>query len=44
MGELTTEVTYIKKYFIGMPIKTLQKYRETYYGEVKDCDDCILSV
>ena len=42
MGELTTKVTYIKKYFLGHPIRTLHKYRETYYGEVKDCKDCNL--
>lgn len=44
MGELTTKVTYVKKYFLGLPVKTLHKYRETYYGEVKDCDDCILFI
>ncbi|MFT4683817.1 MAG: hypothetical protein ACI9M9_001340 [Flavobacteriaceae bacterium] len=44
MGELTTKVTYIKRYFLGLPIKTLHKYRETYYGEVKNIDDCILFV
>ncbi|WP_084158127.1 hypothetical protein [Gaetbulibacter saemankumensis] len=44
MGELTTKVTYIKKYLFGYPIKTIHKYRETYYGEVKDCDDCLLFI
>ena len=44
MGELTTKVTYIKKYLFGLPIKTLHKYRETYYGEVKDCQDCMLFI
>ena len=44
MGELTTKVTYIKKYLFGWPIKTLHKYRETYYGEVKDCSDCSLFI
>lgn len=44
MGELTTRVTYVKKYFLGLPVKTLHKYRETYYGEVKDCNDCILFI
>ncbi|KAA5821923.1 hypothetical protein FPF71_15560 [Algibacter amylolyticus] len=44
MGELTTKVTYVKKYLLGLPIKTLHKYRETYYGEVKDCKDCFLFV
>lgn len=43
MGRLTAKNTYIKKYFFGIPIKTLHKYRETYYGEVKDCNDCVLS-
>jgi len=40
MGELTTQVTYIKRYIMGLLIRTLHKYRETYYGEVKDCKDC----
>ncbi|NER09995.1 hypothetical protein SAMN06265375_101477 [Muriicola jejuensis] len=44
MGRLTTKVTYIKKYVAGIPVKTLHKYRETYYGEVKDCDVCQLYV
>jgi hypothetical protein len=44
MGELTTKVTYIKNYLFGLPLKTIYKYRETYYGEVKDCNDCILFV
>ncbi|WP_228530353.1 hypothetical protein [Tamlana sp. I1] len=44
MGELTTKVTYIRKYLFGLPVKTLHKYRATYYGEVKDCNDCMLFV
>ena len=44
MGELTTKVTYIKKYLAGIPIKTIHKYRETYYGKVKKCDDCHLFI
>ncbi|SDQ21859.1 hypothetical protein [Flagellimonas zhangzhouensis] len=44
MGELTTQVTYIKQYILGLPFRTLHKYRETYYGEVKDCADCNLFV
>ncbi|PKQ46959.1 hypothetical protein [Confluentibacter flavum] len=44
MGELNTKVTYIKKYMFGLPVKTLHKYRETYYGEVKDCNDCSLFI
>lgn len=44
MGKLTAKVTYIKKYLFGFPISTLHKYRETYYGEVKDYDDCNLFI
>ena len=42
MGELQTDVTYIKKYFLFFPLETIHKYRETYYGEVKACSDCNL--
>ena len=44
MGVLTTKVTYIKKYLFGYPIKTLHKYRSTYYGQVKDTKDCMLFI
>jgi hypothetical protein len=44
MGKLTTKVTRIQQYVFGIPIKTLHKYRETYYGEIKDCEDCNLLV
>jgi hypothetical protein len=44
MGELTTKVTYIKRCLFGIPVKTLHKYRETYYGEVKDTKDCMLFI
>ena len=40
MGQLTTNVTHIEKRVLGLSIKTLHKYRKTYYGEVKSCDDC----
>lgn len=43
MGILTTNVVYIQKTLLNIPIKTLHKYRETYYGEVKDCDMCRIS-
>lgn len=43
MGIITAKVTYIKKIVLGFPVKTLHKYRETYYGEVKDCNDCNLA-
>ncbi|WP_405609313.1 hypothetical protein [Polaribacter sp. Asnod1-A03] len=44
MGSLETKVTYIKKtLFNVIPIETVHKYRETYYGEIKDCEDCLLS-
>lgn len=42
MGKLQTRVTYIRKRILSFPIRTLHKYRETYYGEVKDCADCNL--
>lgn len=43
-GELTSKVTRIKKYILGIPVKTLHKYRKTYDGEVKSCEDCNVSV
>ena len=43
MGELFTNVTYIKQRFLNIPYKTLHKYRETYYGEIKDCEECSLA-
>lgn len=43
MGTLQTRVTYIRKSLLGIPLKTLHKYRDTYYGEVKDCAECCLS-
>ncbi|MDO6490028.1 MAG: hypothetical protein ABJD66_14855 [Cellulophaga sp.] len=44
MGQLVAKVTYVKKYVLGIPVKTLYKYRQTYYGEIKDCKDCHLFV
>ena len=44
MGRLETRVIYIQKYLLGLPIKTIHKYRETYYGEVKDCENCNLFI
>ncbi|WP_445383096.1 hypothetical protein [Robiginitalea sp. IMCC43444] len=43
MGRLHTRVTYIRKFLLGIPVRTLHKYRETYYGEVKDCEDCLIA-
>ncbi len=43
MGSLNTKVTYIKKRFLKFPVATIHKYRETYYGEIKDCADCRLA-
>lgn len=40
MGMFTAKVVYVKKRFLNIPFKTIHKYRETYYGKVKDCDDC----
>ena len=28
MGELSAKTTYIRKYVLGIPVKTLYKYRE----------------
>ena len=42
MGRLHTKVTYIRKKILGLPCRTLHKYRETYYGEVKDCRECVI--
>ncbi|PQJ75664.1 hypothetical protein [Polaribacter gangjinensis] len=44
MGMLNSRVTFVKKYLFGIPIKTIHKYRETYYGEIKNCDDCNLFI
>jgi hypothetical protein len=43
MGRLKCKVTRIYKSFLGIPFKLIHKYRETYYGEVKECDDCEIS-
>ena len=43
IGMLNARVTYIKQTFLNIPIRTLHSYRETYYGEVKDCCECVLS-
>ncbi|GLB51071.1 hypothetical protein NBRC110019_01100 [Neptunitalea chrysea] len=43
MGMFNAKVTYIQKTFASIPYKTLHKYRETYYGKVKDCSDCVIS-
>jgi len=42
MGILSSNVTYIRKKVLGIPLKPLHKYRETYYGSVKDCTECKL--
>lgn len=44
MGMLNSRVTSIKKYFLFIPLTTIHKYRETYYGEIKDCEDCNLFI
>lgn len=44
MGRVNAQVTRIQKAFLGVfPIKTVHKYRETYQGEIKDCEECKLS-
>lgn len=42
MGRLVTRVTTIKLYLFGIPIKTYHKFRETYYGEIKEVEACEL--
>lgn len=42
MGRLKCKVTRIYKTFLGIPYKEIHAYRETYYGEVKELDDCNL--
>ena len=42
MGRIVVSITRIRKTFLGLPYKTLHKYRETYHGKVKDVDDCDL--
>ena len=44
MGMLNCKVISIKKYLFGIPIQTLHKYRETYYGDTKNSDDCNLFI
>ncbi|MDT0555891.1 hypothetical protein [Patiriisocius hiemis] len=43
MGMFTAKVVYVKKTILSIPFKTIHKYRETYYGKVKDCEACNLS-
>jgi hypothetical protein len=43
MGRLCAQVTRIQRHFLGIPYKTVHKYRETYNGEVKDCTECNIS-
>ena len=44
MGHLKSKVTVVKLYLFGLvPIKIIHKYRETYYGKIKDVKDCELS-
>lgn len=42
MGKLNCRVTRIYKTFLGIPYKVLYAYRETYYGKVKDLEECKL--
>lgn len=42
MGKLRTRVTRIYKTLLGIPYKVIYEYRETYYGEIKDLDECKL--
>jgi hypothetical protein len=42
LGECTIKITYIKKYFLGVPLKTIHKYRQMYYGKIKNQNDSVL--
>ena len=44
MGRLHTKVTYIKRTLLNIiTLKTIHKYRQTYYGKIKDCEECVLT-
>lgn len=43
IGLLKTKQTCIYKTFLGIPYKVLDEYRETYYGEIIDNKNIILS-
>lgn len=43
MGRLTVMVTRIYKCIMGFKTKKLYEYRETYFGEVKETKNCVLS-
>lgn len=43
MGRLCAQVTRIQRHILGIPVQTIHKYRETYSGEIKDCEDCEIS-
>ena len=44
MGRLHTNVTYIKRTLFNIiPLRTIHKYRKTYYGKIKDCEECVLT-
>lgn len=43
MGRLKCRVTRVYKTIFGIPYKEVHAYRETYYGEVKELDDCKLN-
>jgi hypothetical protein len=44
MGRLHTKVTYIKRTLLNIiNLETIHKYRQTYYGKIKDCEECVLT-
>lgn len=43
MGTICVQVTRIQKTFMGIPFETVYKYRQTYTGEIKDCEECVIS-
>jgi hypothetical protein len=42
MGRLKCRVTRVYKTIFGIPYKQIHAYRETYYGKVKELDECKL--
>ncbi|QTE21682.1 hypothetical protein [Polaribacter cellanae] len=44
MGNLITKVTWVKKYFLSLPIKTIRKHKETYYEEIKNYEGYTLFI
>lgn len=44
MFEIITRITYVKRYLLGLPIKTILKTKEMYFEDKKICKDTMLFV